>query len=262
MTRTLTPDQVQEAIERYSMGESGHSIGKSLGVTGSAIYSMLNRRGVTRRAPGPAPLPMNHERFDELDEESLYWLGFIAADGSIVPNKDGSDALSIGLSVKDLNHLEKFRDFLGSSHTINHYTGNGSYGAHEIVQLKTRSQIVTNRLRNLGVKGPTISEELTQSRDFWRGMIDGDGSIGNRPDKASVALCGYLYVLEPYTKFLKEHLGIKSNITPMHSIYRVRVGIGNAYKVIDYLYRDNNISLDRKQALADKTLEYFDNRRK
>ena len=40
------------------------------------------------------------------NQETAYWLGFLAADGSIFENK-----LVIGLSAKDTEHLEKFKVF-------------------------------------------------------------------------------------------------------------------------------------------------------
>ena len=43
--------------------------------------------------------------FNEINsEEKAYWLGFISADGHV-----NDDEVSIQLSIKDINHLEKFK---------------------------------------------------------------------------------------------------------------------------------------------------------
>lgn len=261
MAQNLTEDQISEIIVRYSNGEIAKTISESMGISQSAVYSNLKKRGIPRRPARAALLPLNHSKFDELTEESLYWAGFIAADGSI-GYYDGAPSIRIGLSSRDRDHLVKFRDFLESGHTIGDYVANTSYGKVNVTRFSVRSNRLADRLTELGVKGPLLSDELTDSRHFWRGVVDGDGSISNNPEKAYIELCGHGYTMHPYRDFLLTHLGIDTKVEAMHSIYRVRRGWASAYKVIDYLYRDNNISLDRKQALADKTLEYFDNRRK
>lgn len=54
--------------------------------------------------------------FEEINtEEKAYWLGFILADGCL---KKNSNQLSINLSIKDFNHLEKFKKNLKSDKPI------------------------------------------------------------------------------------------------------------------------------------------------
>lgn len=49
------------------------------------------------------------------DENTAYWLGFLAADGCV---KEDKHQLVLGLSQKDKNHVEKFRQFIGSNANI------------------------------------------------------------------------------------------------------------------------------------------------
>ena len=54
---------------------------------------------------------MNENIFQQIDSNNkAYWLGFLAADGSVKGNE-----LSIGLSSKDRGHLAKFLTFIGSN---------------------------------------------------------------------------------------------------------------------------------------------------
>ena len=74
---------------------------------------------------------LNENFFDELNEKSAYWLGFLYADGYVSSYEN-----SIGISLKseDINHLEKFKNFLNS---INNFGGIYKYrwGDYEIINL-------------------------------------------------------------------------------------------------------------------------------
>jgi len=54
---------------------------------------------------------LNEEFFDELNEKSVYWLGFLYADGCVRKRK--SSELRLKLKKEDKSHIEKFNnDFL------------------------------------------------------------------------------------------------------------------------------------------------------
>ena len=59
-----------------------------------------------------------------------YWIGFLMADGN-VSYKKGIPIIALHLNAADLPQLLKFREFVGSSHTIGKYlnklSGNTSY---------------------------------------------------------------------------------------------------------------------------------------
>lgn len=263
MTRKLTNDQILEVISSYTDGESGVSLGKRFGVSRPAIYSLLRTRDIPRRTVEDRLLPVNQGSFDELTEDSLYWAGFIAADGSIIqPKRSSARVLKISLAEKDRDHLVKFRQFLGSDHKITDYTNKSPFGDSRISSFSITSDYICTRLSALGVKSSVLSQDLTDSRHFWRGVMDGDGSLGKRPERTYISLYGQMYTMNYYQEFLKKHLNIEANIHSHGSIYKIVLSSGVAGNVMDYLYRDANVYLDRKQLIADRTLEYFDNRRK
>lgn len=53
--------------------------------------------------------------FKEITPESSYWAGFIAADGCV----DEKGRVRFYLQLSDHTHLQKFAEFVGSSHKIN-----------------------------------------------------------------------------------------------------------------------------------------------
>ena len=74
---------------------------------------------------GRPPLhAMNDYFFSDINtEEKAYWLGFMAADGSV--NKTG-----IVINLKDIgtNHLEKFKETIESTVNITIHKNNGFSG--------------------------------------------------------------------------------------------------------------------------------------
>lgn len=255
--RTITDKQEIELVNRYIAGESAVTISKDIGCSSATIYKYLRLSGVTPRTLEERKLPLNQEKFDILTPESLYWAGFMAADGSIYHQKGKVPYISLGLSTKDEDHVVKFKTFLESGHKLSVSTSKNSFGEFSKCQFQVRSSILADRLTNLGVKGPILSKELIRSRDFWRGVVDGDGSVSKRIDKPLVELYGYKYILEPFVEFLRESLGIYPKIHPRSSIYRVQIGGTPCARVLAELYSDADHYLDRKKERADAIIEHF-----
>lgn len=70
------------------------------------------------------PFP-NRYIFENIDnEEKAYWLGFLYADGSV-----GSTdyRVELGLAEKDLEHIKKFKNFIGLDNKISYRPKSKSY---------------------------------------------------------------------------------------------------------------------------------------
>jgi hypothetical protein len=203
--------------------------------------------------------------FDLIDtEEKAYWLGFIIADGSVRKHKGGSLYLKLALSSKDKNHLEKFKKFLKSDNKISTYkVGNSqtSEKIYETCEFQTGKKEITSTLEQYGIvpsksfsiEFPDVSEELV--RHLIRGIWDGDGSVLYRannkkyPNNFSpeVQLCGNKYILDSVQNIFEQKLGIiPSKLSTVSSIFLFRKNTRPAKKIIEYLYKDSSIYLDRK----------------
>jgi hypothetical protein len=107
-----------------------------------------------------------------------YWAGFIAADGCIRGYHD--HYLSLGLSKKDISHLEKFKRDLRLSNKITIYDKHNScitgLSSNKICDdLKNNFNITPRKSKTL--KPPNIKNK-TNILSFIAGYIDGDGSVG------------------------------------------------------------------------------------
>lgn len=246
----LTELQRVEAVERYVRGQTCAQIAADFGVTGVAILCLLNRRGVKIRRR----CIVRHDALDELTPEAAYWCGFLFADGNVHRvSMTRQPTVGVGVAECDRGHLEKFRTFLGSTHKI--MVGNKCPPSY---QFRVSSTRLADRLLELGRYEGPIDPELAGSRHFWRGVADGDGSLGcyrKRPGSepsAQFRLCGERRALLAFTDFLREEGSTGANLTvrPHKSIYSVGTTGWSAARIVQLLYADAPVALDRKAEMA------------
>lgn len=210
----------------------------------------------------------NDNYFENIDtEEKAYWLGFIAADGSIVNN---NRALEISLKQSDRNHLVKFANAIGETERMikdrNQKCSNGKYYATS--RITVCSPILINHLSRYGIvqnKGlnlnfPTfLNDDLL--RHYLRGYFDGDGSIStngkyrNGSPKYALNLIATKSFLEDFMTHLEtlEITKIKLQTKNKMSVWN-KVGINQIRIILSYLYDNCTTYLDRKYVYARELL--------
>lgn len=194
-------------------------------------------------------------------EEKAYWLGFILADGSIGIRKDSNQhTVKIALQTIDKNHLDKFCSFLNTNMPIKIYK-NFSAKSKDSCEIAITSKKIVQDLMNLGigpkkshtVEMPIIRKDL--SRHLIRGIWDGDGSVLYRATRKKypnnitpiVQICGNEKILNSINEIFEEELNLKkSKLSKVSSIFLFRKSTKSAQKIINYLYKDCSIALDRK----------------
>jgi len=190
-----------------------------------------------------------------------YILGFILSDGCIVKSKrkGHSDSLKFGIYFKDIDILEKIKRSLKSKHKISR--------SADAFHLSIASQIIVDDLKSLGVTyRKSLSEHVPKIpkvfiRDFIRGFVDGDGSV--KIDKygyPNLAIYGGKQII----KFIKDHFlksfDIYSKMLKLTSnrqgkyLYQIAYRCNSAQTLLDYLYKDSKLFLDRKYNLVKKCL--------
>jgi hypothetical protein len=247
----LTKQQHSDIIDRYSKGELCTHLAREYQVDRTSIDQLLRRKNVTMHSKSYVYRKMsggelNENCFDVLNSNSLYWLGFLMADGSVC-----GSAIALVLHSKDRGHLLKFKKFVGGNQkVIDLAVQPGSRYAFCSIEL-------VKKLASLGIAenkshSATASDCCAQSKDFWRGVVDGDGYLSNINSKAiRFELCGSLKMMSQFQTYIKTVLNVEINVSTMRTIYRVQLSGVKACKVIDHLYKDAEIFLDRKKELAD-----------
>ena len=236
-------------------------IAKSLNRSESAIHIKASRLGLKKY-----PYYCDKDFFHNIDtEKKAYWLGFIVADGWVAYGKNNAGELGIELKLSDINHLKKFNKSINGNYKIYTKERQHPFKEEAIIQIcgiRIYSIQMVNDLVAWGVVPnksykiifPTLPKELIPH--FIRGYFDGDGSIflhSKKQQNISLKFTNTcLSFLEEIRSVLYEQ-GISSYIVVGRSKYStvdyydlVFGGMANVDKMLDYMYKDANVYLDRK----------------
>jgi hypothetical protein len=263
--RKYTCEQMQLVARLYQEGHSVRQIAAQthLQIDKASFYNMLKRCGIQRRTPTEchSTCEINAHAFDNLDDEDVaYWIGLLLADGGIVRN-----SVVLSLSYPDMDHVLTFRAFLRSTHAILYKT---QPNGRPLARFTGVSAPLIERLNTLGVTPrksltATAPPQLVHNRHFWRGVIDGDGSIYlNRQQSRAypnLGLTGSKPLLHQYATFVRRVCPTwkgEPHQRSYSSVYDIRLGGTSATVVLKCLYTECNTALERKHRLAMSMLDY------
>lgn len=212
----------------------------------------------------------NKDYFSKVDTaDKAYWLGFLYADGSInryyKNEKLKSMTLELGLSYKDKEHLEKFKQCLDSNIPIFEKTNKTNGKEYKSVRIQLNNTKICYDLWDLGctpsktydIKFPTydiVPKEFM--KDFIRGFFDGDGCISvsemNGKPHIFTIITGMSDMLQSISDFLisEKIISVQPKIykdNRRNSTYDMCIhGKDTNKDFLDYLYKDSDLYLDRK----------------
>jgi hypothetical protein len=285
--RPLTKEQETVVVTRYEHGETCAQIGAALGVGRQGIAAILERHGIIRdtstrifseeRRAIYRKYECDHHFFDSIDTQGkAYWLGFLAADGC---NTNG--ALSVGLSARDRDHLDRLKVALSSTHPIADRTVRPRKGheAHATSSLVIRSgTLIAGHAAHGIVPRKTFIVEwpaflpTALLRHYLRGYSDGDGCFATRKGytrkrdgiqsrDVSWTLVGNEGFCKATQTYLVETLGFqRTKLRPSPNARRQGIfqlcyaGNRQIARLAELLYRDATIYLPRKQAIIEHLL--------
>lgn len=205
----------------------------------------------------------NEQYFDTLTNESAYWLGFIAADGCIRNNY-----LSVELAEIDKSHLFKFKKSLNTEQPIfkkicknslrnSKWKDSVNFGIH------IHSKYMVNSIKKYNIKEKKslnfdFSETIYKSNylnSFCRGYFDGDGGFSNCKGQLTLNFRGTEPFLDKLLFVFKTNNIIYYNkkISFDSGIFRIQFNGNNVCSnIINWMYKDATIFLDRKHEIASK----------
>ena len=217
-------------------------------------YEIINQKNKCR---------LNENCFDNMNtEEQFYWLGFMYADGNI--SKEGN-RVEMRLSLKDKDHLEKFRKFLQLTTEIRIGETNGIKLCH----LSVRNKHLWNILNKLGCvpqKSLTLTfpnlnlfKNTANILHFIRGYVDGDGCLTIFKDgdklRTRLTMVGTESFLNSinYLFSNKGYIRNKSTKNYTNQAFELKFSDIPSRILARYLYENATIYLDRKY---EKFLEF------
>lgn len=203
-----------------------------------------------------------------MDAIGSYLFGLFVTDGNLTLNTRNRGRISLEVSEKDKDIIEKLFKLIPNSSIsertrdtnfkLDYHTYNFTNSRREFREwFIKRGFPVTNKTETCG-----IPSEKYSIFDFWRGVIDGDGSLG-------ITAKGFPFISlvtksEPlkiaYCDFLKEYYNIDKNVNrnKRDDVYNIVLFREDAQQLIHDLYIKDNPSLyiDRKYNSALKALEW------
>ena len=233
--------------EMYLKGKSINKISKELKISRSRFSIYLKQQDIKVNAM-PHKKNIQENIFDVIDtEEKAYRLGFLYADGCVGNN--GRTDIGLGLAIKDLCHIKKFKNFL---------KWNGKIYTDDIkCRISFKNKHMHNSLVELGcvpkksliLKFPS-EDKLPKNlqRHFIRGYFDGDGCFCNTEKTFEISIIGTQDMLENICKISNiNKQRIYSLNTKSKEVKRISFGKKELIdNFLEFIYLDSTIYLDRK----------------
>ncbi len=268
---TATKEQLQEAYDRLGTVDL---VAKEFGCSDRGIGVKMKKFGI--KFNFIYKYTCDDDFFSRDTEEAFYWAGFIAADGCVMANgknKKDISVLSIGVAIKDEQHLINFQNLI-NHHAPIHYSirkgrevienRNGKLTKRFIKDSKMSSISISSRkiindIKRFGVVARksliySCPKEIINHKlfhHFMRGYFDGDGcvSLDSNTNNLHFQLLGTFDFLTACKEIFENKL-ISNNITQLvkrNNIYELNYG-GNILtkRIYDYLYKDAKSYLQRK----------------
>lgn len=282
-SRRKTYDKVPRISERdrhisssFSSIKSIPELANALGIPEATVRYSLAKQGLLQpdsqtasvRQKQYTPVVIDHRRdrdtalrhdaFDILTPEACYWIGFILADGCVSATIDKTPRIMIRLHQDDAYHLERFLRWLGSSNSVTKGDVETFGSLRRYCSIAVSSRRLSSRLAELGIveskHGRYVIPSLSESPDFWRGAVDGDGSIS--ATGKGLYLSGSKGVVDCWAAYCDRCLGepntVRVDIQSKHGgcwIGRVR-RVVDVREMLRILYYPEAVALDRKMARA------------
>ena len=190
---------------------------------------------------------VNEEAFSNVNIESCYWAGFLAADGSVAKN---GNTVSLALSVKDKEQIERYAKFVHFSSTPKKYK-NKSYSVrfaskHIKEQLKQNWNIVPQKTFTL--QPPNLrQDELVDA--FIVGYIDGDGCINLSKERKNIQLS--IVGTKPFLEWIKARFESilqeeAGHIAATKKVFTLVLSKRKAFEILTYLNKVPVSKMERK----------------
>lgn len=250
-TIAWSEDQMKYIISEYKKGKTLSALGREFGVSYSTIRNLLKRKGIKTKG-NKRNFPRDEFYFSNIDsKEKAYWLGFLYADGCVHSNSN-----EISITLKDRDHLEKFRKAIKSNNKIGESIDKRFSSMPKIYHFSIKDKQLKSDLIKWGCapnKSLTLTKIPNIPRDFVshfiRGYFDGDGSLHwlNGTKNFRISFVG----TAPFLKDIQKELGLSLSLGQQEgnkSKYFQVAGRKQVPMILDYIYKDSNenIRLTRK----------------
>jgi hypothetical protein len=258
-------DFQNKVIKKYLDLKSIKKVSNIFNITTRQVVNILNDNNIEHLKRRRTLLDESY--FDKYNDdyigaEVMYWAGFIAADGNVM-NKSSSRSynMTVNLSIKDINHLEKLKNSLKSTSKLRIYNNKGGVRFNKIFKDTTgcsisfASKYLVNSLEKFNIipaksKIYSITKCLYNHKfinHFIRGYMDGDGGVLFNDKYKRVYFYGTKECLNGISEIILKSCNIiKKAVSNNRSIYSIQYNGKDAINLVKWMYKDSSIYLERK----------------
>jgi hypothetical protein len=203
-----------------------------------------------------------------MDKNDSYLFGILITDGSLYLTTRNRGKVQLEISKKDEDLIDKLINLVPNSikrertRVTNFSNGLTNYVSFVNHRKGFRDKLIeegfpiSNKTENASI--PLVDYDEVS---FWRGVIDGDGSVGitsqNEPFVSLITKSENLK--NEYLKFLYKKFGIlkKLNRNKRDNVYNIIVKNKNAKELVKLLYDNDDLHLNRKYNKAMMIIKSF-----
>ena len=260
--KPVPPERLQQISDAYLNNKDTLACASQFGISRGYIYQLLDKNNIDRQKPSEYTRKyyLNENYFEQLTQESAYWLGFLLADGCLYQDKY-SKRIQLCLAQKDEAHLEMFRNAITDTplyHGHSKLSGKDRYH----VRLTISSEKVYSSLIKLGLfprkslvhDTPIIPEHLMAP--MYLGYFDGDGSVyaaqsqTQRGKKYGINIVGPQSFCLKFQSWMFDKTQAHLNIAQLNcadgKLYSLRGATEASIRILTFLYEKSDIFLSRK----------------
>lgn len=244
-------------VELYKSGAILTEISSRYHVSRECVAKNLRKAGVNIRhgLARKAEKGVILDYFENKSEGSSYFYGLLLADGTI----SDSGKVNLQLESSDAHIIESLKSELNLNSNVNNFISKDGWKSSSLC---FTVKAISESLQNLGLTPRKSTKEfapdsMSNDKHFWRGVIDGDGSIG-KTDRPKVYLCGSEILCNQFLQYCQS---INPSITTKTvlmkgGLYRVTITGIKAATILNELYSNSTFKLERKNqrvlAILDK----------
>lgn len=193
-------------------------------------------------------------------EDSAYWLGFLTGDCWIT-DSNGSHQVNLELGTIDSDHLEAFRDYIGSDNKI------GERRNTKILQICSKDLV--DCVKQFGIiedKSKVVDPQLSKMpkefhSDYWRGLFDADGSITINSSTSwfqpQIYFRGSRFSCEKFLNYIESQTGHRPKLTERPGSWVFQASCKTSFEILDSLYSGASSYLDRKYQKYERVRNHY-----
>lgn len=257
--KKVKPEHVPVLIQRYQGGESARQICLDMPFAEDVALKVLRDFDIPIKTRKENRFSMGHtineNAFSDTSEpECAYFYGWLLTDGCLKKTRYGHN-VSIELSLKDIEIVKSLQSYIRNGNTVRerHRFDKRTGKTYSMCSFGFQYEPITERLITFGLSPrKSTKEECPEhflfNRDFWRGVLEGDGYLSKLESCTKMQICGSEVLCNQWLQYCKSvvpdmHMTITADHKNNGLFHTYSGRFEECKSVLDSLYLNTSESL-------------------